>query len=300
MTSEMQRESARGVRGVDVCPGLVAGRERGLAMSLGIVIPTLDAEEFLEPTLAGLGPLRAAGAKVVIVDGGSSDRTCAIAQEWGVDVRLAPRVGMYAALNDGFAALECRWLTWINCDDVIFSRTMIDRLDDAEAADVHYGAVDFIDASGRFVHSWQTAAPSRLLKLFQVGCSPLLQQGTIFRRLVFEKLGGFTESYRFVADADFWWRALEHGFVFKRLESPPVAAFRLHHNQLSQRHADVMQAEHRRMAQQHGAAGPLQWWSPSVLRFRLANSRRYLLRAIRSADLGGRMRCSRSYEVDSR
>jgi glycosyltransferase involved in cell wall biosynthesis len=269
----------------------------GVVASLGIVIPTLNAAAFLEHALVSLEPLRSAGAKVIVVDGGSRDQTCEIAERWAVPVLQCRREGMYAALNEGFAAVDGQWLTWLNSDDVLYPSTTIDRLKAANHADIHYGAVDFIDPDGRFVHSWQSAPSPWLGSLFRAGCSPLLQQGTFFRRRVFEKLGGFVETYRFVADADFWWRAIEQGFQFERLRSPTVAGFRLHRGQLSQRHETAMQAEHLQMARQHGVTRAMRWWSPAVLRFRFSNSRRYMLRALRSADLEGRLRLTRSYQV---
>ena len=42
---------------------------------LSIIVPVLDEARVIESTLAALQPLRAQGAEVIVVDGGSSDET---------------------------------------------------------------------------------------------------------------------------------------------------------------------------------------------------------------------------------
>lgn len=265
-------------------------------INLGIVIPTFNAASTISATLDALRPAVAATAKVVVVDGGSTDDTLSIAA--GCDVRLQHSGdGLYGALNTGFRSLETEWMTWINADDLLFCDTVATRLADSGDAQVLYGCVDFIDLQGRFMHSWQSAAPGSLLSLYRGGYSPLLQQGTLFHRSVFDTVGGFDASYSFVGDADFWWRALEAGFLFKRQRGPPVAAFRLHERQLSQRYRTAMRQEHATMVANHG--GISQAWRARCLSigWRVGNVPGYLLRALRRRDIEGRARFARSYEV---
>jgi len=264
-------------------------------LPLAIVIPTLNASAHLAASLAALEPAIRLGASVTIVDGGSTDRTIAIAHEHGVSV-IAAEGSMYAALNAGFHATAEPWLTWINADDVLFCDHLERRLAAAERADISYGRVDFIDSQGRFIHSWLSARPKSLRPLYRSGYSPLLQQGTLFRRTVFERLGGFDDHYRFVGDADFWWRAVEAGFHFARSRHPPVAAFRIHPAQLSSAHALEMDHEHACMVAAHGgrwrpsALGPLALW-------RLENVGAYGMRLLRRAQLDGAVRLAPSYEI---
>lgn len=75
-------------------------------MRLGIVIPVLEEAATIEPTLARLAPLRARGARVVVVDGGSADDSMARARPHANCVLSAPR-GRALQMNAGArAALE--------------------------------------------------------------------------------------------------------------------------------------------------------------------------------------------------
>lgn len=238
----------------------------------------------------------AAGAKVLVVDGGSDDRTPAIVQTEGLPM-IEVSGNMYAALNAGMRQLNTEWLTWINGDDLLYCDRLACRIKSAGSSGVIYGAVDFIDLESRYVHTWASASSNDLLVLYRAGYSPLLQQGAIFRRSVFLALQGFRENFRLVSDADFWWRALDAGVIFKRTRHPTVAAFRLHPGQLSQRFAVEMNQEHALMLNEHGGART-SWRSVLALcRFRGANLSRYVVRSLRRYDLDGRLLVPRSYDL---
>ena len=60
-------------------------------MRLSIVIPTLDEVGGIAATLAPLQPLRNLGHEVIVVDGGSTDATRALAAPLADRVLSAPR-----------------------------------------------------------------------------------------------------------------------------------------------------------------------------------------------------------------
>lgn len=264
---------------------------------LGIVIPTLNAGTTIGATLDSLRATIQGGTDVIVIDGGSTDDTLAQVDSMGIPHECCPG-NMYDAINAGCRRLATPWLTWLNADDVLYGHALCRRIAAAESSDdAVYGLVDFIDAEGRFLHCWRSAAPRDLLQLFQCGYSPLLQQGTAFRRRVFERLGGFRSNYRLVADADFWWRGLEAGFVFREICGPPAAGFRIHGAQLSQVNASAMRSEHEDMVHDHGMTpGPLSGFGPA-LRFRGRNTMNYFVRLARHRTLSGSWRLAHSYDV---
>jgi rSAM/selenodomain-associated transferase 2 len=89
---------------------------------LGIVIPVLEEAATIEPTLARLAPLRARGARVVVVDGGSADDSMARARPHADCVLSAPR-GRALQMNAGArAALEehdVNALLFLHADSVL-------------------------------------------------------------------------------------------------------------------------------------------------------------------------------------
>ncbi len=85
---------------------------------LSIVIPALDAAGTLPATLAALEEGRRAGflAEVILVDGGSSDGTVAIAAEAGAGVVEVGAPGRGRQLAKGEAAARGDWLLFLHAD----------------------------------------------------------------------------------------------------------------------------------------------------------------------------------------
>ena len=103
--------------------------------ALSIIIPTLDEETGIATTLAALAPLRARGVEVIVVDGGSHDRTVGIAGPLCDRLITAPR-GRASQMNAGAGAARGGVLLFLHADT---------RLpDDADCL-----AVDGLARSGR-------------------------------------------------------------------------------------------------------------------------------------------------------
>lgn len=72
---------------------------------ISIIMPVLDEAAGIESTLAALAPLRARGAQVLVVDGGSSDGTPAIAAAFA-DTVITSQRGRALQMNAGAAAVR--------------------------------------------------------------------------------------------------------------------------------------------------------------------------------------------------
>jgi rSAM/selenodomain-associated transferase 2 len=81
---------------------------------LTVIIPTLNAAAHLPATLAALGQV----AEVMVVDGGSTDRTIALAIARGVRVLSAPK-GRGPQLAVGIQAATHEWLLLLHADTVL-------------------------------------------------------------------------------------------------------------------------------------------------------------------------------------
>ncbi|WP_027443026.1 glycosyltransferase [Erythrobacter cryptus] len=88
-------------------------------LSLTILIPTYNEEAALPATLAALDALDPAPDEVLVVDGGSSDATCAIARAAGVICIVAPRKGRGAQINHGVAAAKGTIVCVLHADTIL-------------------------------------------------------------------------------------------------------------------------------------------------------------------------------------
>lgn len=154
---------------------------------ISIVIPALNEERALPGTLARV--FEQAGAfEVIVVDGGSSDGTRAVAQGHPA-VRLveAPR-GRARQMNAGARAARGEWLLFLHAD------TLLPRDGLARIAGLP-GEVDAGCFEQRFSgDDWRLALISRLHN-FRCRRTGVMygDQAMFIRRRVFESLGGFPD-----------------------------------------------------------------------------------------------------------
>jgi rSAM/selenodomain-associated transferase 2 len=103
--------------------------------ALSIIVPALNEEAGIVATLQALSSLRARGAEVIVVDGGSHDRTAELAGPHCDRLLAAPR-GRAAQMNAGAGAARGEVLLFLHADT---------RLPDDADSDV----ADALAASGR-------------------------------------------------------------------------------------------------------------------------------------------------------
>ena len=89
-----------------------------LNRTLSIIIPALDEERHIGPTLAALADARGRGAEVIVVDGGSRDRTRERAAALADRVLEAAR-GRAVQLNAGAGAARGEVLVFLHADSIL-------------------------------------------------------------------------------------------------------------------------------------------------------------------------------------
>lgn len=86
-----------------------------MALSLSIVIPALNESGTIDHCLSHLQSLRDQGVEVIVVDGGSSDDTVALAQSQA-DVVITSQCGRARQMNTGAALAKRKWLLFLHAD----------------------------------------------------------------------------------------------------------------------------------------------------------------------------------------
>jgi rSAM/selenodomain-associated transferase 2 len=162
-------------------------------LRLSVVIPALDEEGTIGATLAAAGQGLQPSDEIVLVDGGSSDRTAEIGRASGVEVVASER-GRGRQMNAGAAGAHGDVLLFLHADTTL-PRGYREEL----AALLADGSVGW----GRFDLDFDEGGPLlRLIARLISGRSRIFRSATgdqaIFvRRSLFESVGGYREALLF-------------------------------------------------------------------------------------------------------
>lgn len=153
--------------------------------------------------------------QLVVMDGGSTDGTVPILQEYGDRIAYwesTPDRGIYHAWNKALEHATGDWICFVGADDVFWSRDVLEQMAahlPTSAADVRvvYGRNVVTAKSGEVLRydgqPWEQAR--RKIAWFL----PLPHPGLFHHRDVFEEHGGFDESFRIAGDHEMLLRELK-------------------------------------------------------------------------------------------
>jgi len=154
--------------------------------ALSIIVPALNEAAGITATLAALAPLRARGAEVIVVDGGSDDGTAELAAAQADRVAVSAR-GRARQMNAGAAVARAPVLLFLHADT---------RLPEGADRSIH-AAIERGAGWGRFdVHIDGRARMLRVVAAMMNWRSRLTgiatgDQAIFVTRQAFDRVGGF-------------------------------------------------------------------------------------------------------------
>ncbi|MES4905916.1 MULTISPECIES: glycosyltransferase family A protein [unclassified Streptomyces] len=215
----------RGPLEAGVLPGAAAAppQQGGSAPVVSVVIPCHGYGHYLPQAVHSVLAQTYPDWELVVVDDGSTDDTAAVARSLiaehpGRRIRLLRQAnaGVSAARNAGVAATTGRYVLPLDADDVI-APTMLERtvavLDQRPEIAIVSTDVSVFTDDGLPAQVLQLPAYDKdllLRRLIMFYCS-------LYRREVWQSVGGYAEDMRTGEDWDFWIACAERGFTAHHL-----------------------------------------------------------------------------------
>jgi glycosyltransferase involved in cell wall biosynthesis len=227
---------------------------------LSLVTAVFNGERYLEETLRCVIGQNYPNLEYIIVNDGSIDGTAQIIRQYEKHFSCVieqENLGLYAALNAGFAKATGEIFGWLNSNDLLHVnglKIVGSVFGDLPNVEWITGFPTYFTDEGLPIVEKRLARWSR--GRFLCGANRFIQQeSTYWRRSLWERAGGRLETkYRAEGDFDLWIRFFRHAQLYT--VDGLIGGYRCHPNALSQGNLANYTATCDRIADQELASAP--------------------------------------------
>ncbi len=185
-------------------------------VEISVVIPAYNEEKYLGQTLEALNAQTFKNFETIVVDGGSKDRTRAIAKRYGAKVIAQKSKTVGGARNDGARVAKGDLIFFTNADTAPSSgllRLYHDLFRDKRIVAAS-GPLLPLEKTTLFIRFGYRFASVYLAKFaYLIGSPSMTGSNMAVRRSAFRKSGGFDTSLVTYEDLDLTLRLKKHGKV---------------------------------------------------------------------------------------
>lgn len=163
-----------------------------------VVIPAYNAVGLIGACLESVVSQEGIALEVLVMDGGSRDGTLNILHGFAclhpiVRWVSEPDLGIYDAMNKGVAQARGEWIYLMGCDDRLAGSDVLAALQPSLRSDI-----DFVHAKIRRMSNGTVQGGP--VNAVDVILHNICQQGILYRRSLFDQIGGFDLRYPICAD----------------------------------------------------------------------------------------------------
>lgn len=187
-----------------------------MTKQVSVIVATRNSERFLAECLESILCSRQLVHEILIVDGGSTDKTIEIAHEFAL-TKIVPQsgVGIAGAYNTGIAEADCPIIAFNSSDDLWSTNKLQVQLDFL-AANPH---IDLVVGKAEFFLEESDTAPSCFRKeLLQAPRVAYIMETLLVKKSVFQLVGTFDEQLRTAEDVDWYCRVRESNVHYAAVE----------------------------------------------------------------------------------
>jgi glycosyltransferase involved in cell wall biosynthesis len=183
---------------------------------ISVIVPAYNVEQYIAATLCSLQTQSHRDFEALVVDDGSTDNTAEIVRSFtSRDSRFKlfskPNGGLSSARNYGICQARGEYIALLDGDD-LYGReklaTHLWSLSRDSKIGVVYSASRAIREDGSLTPIKLSGRPVALDPLAALLCKNFIGHGSnaVFRRCIFDEIGGFDETLHSCEDVDYWLR----------------------------------------------------------------------------------------------
>lgn len=212
-------------------------------VKVSVIMPSYNLAAYLAKAIESVLAQDYDDYELIVVDDCSSDGSYQIAGSYDrVKLLRTPRnLYLAGALNYGIGQAAGKYILPLDADNLLAPgtiRTLAEQLDQDRSLDIAYGKVKFIledgspDASisADGISGW----PGREFNYdAQMAHRNQIPSTSMYRRSIWERVGGYRQRCRTAEDADFWCRATSFGATARRVTDAVTLVYRNRQDSMS-------------------------------------------------------------------
>jgi glycosyltransferase involved in cell wall biosynthesis len=197
--------------------------------AVSVIMPAYNVAPYIGAAIESVCGQTFTDLELIVLDDGATDETPAIAASWAardnrVRVVRQPNAGISAARNHALRLASGSYMALLDSDDLWAPDYLESQLAVLEArpdVDIVTGNAFFLGSrlDGQPARPWPDARPQPDLRTILADETAVFIM-SVFRRRVYDTIGGFDQSLRTNEDYDYWLRAAAAGFRFARHDRP--------------------------------------------------------------------------------
>jgi glycosyltransferase involved in cell wall biosynthesis len=174
---------------------------------VSVIIAVYNGEKYIEETIISILNQSFKGFELIIIDGGSSDRTLDIINKYKEQIHTfisEPDKGIYDAWNKAVKLSKGEWITFIGSDDIFHEDALLNYInyiqeEKTKKLDYVSSVVELVDSDLKPIRligqEWNWPTFKKFMNVAHVG--------SFHNRRLFEKYGLFNSDYRIAGDYEF-------------------------------------------------------------------------------------------------
>lgn len=195
---------------------------------VSIIIPVYNGEKYMRDAIDSALSQTYENIEIIVINDGSKDKTEDIALSYGDKIRYYSKEngGVSTALNLGISKMNGEWFSWLSHDDVYNEKKIEIQINDVIKTKeirpdydryMYYCAGGMMDADGND----KAYSPRKILNGYYEGNDILLEMfqgcniggcGLLIPKKMFDEVGTFDESMRYMQDMFMWEKAFITGY----------------------------------------------------------------------------------------
>lgn len=231
---------------------------------VSVIMAVYNCEEFIKESLYSIKNQTFKDFEIVLYDDGSTDKTYRIAEEilYASGLRYSMgksltgnNVGCGQARNKAAEFANGKYIAIADGDDRSFLHRLqseVDFLEERPHIFCVSAFADVMDENGKFLefYTYPHVTHKNIKKdMLEKKINPIIDPASMFRRDVFDKLGGYDDKWKLVPDFNLWARAMLKGYQFANI-GQFLVHYRKHKNSNMTRYKKEAIREHFKMCKE--------------------------------------------------